>query len=83
MLSKPEESLRNEEQALTIWRSIGQKRGLAFSLNEMASAQASLGKTKDALASYQEALSIRREIGDRRGLGDTLIDMGNLLRCSR
>ncbi len=57
MLSKPEESLRNEEQALAIWRSIGQKRGLALSLNEMASAQASLGKTKDALASYQEALA--------------------------
>ena len=76
-LNKPEESVRNEEQALTIWRSIGQKRGLALSLNEIASAQASLGKNKDALASYQEALDIRREIGDRRGLGDTLIDLGN------
>ncbi len=76
-LNKPEESVRNEQQALAIWRSIGQKRGLALSLNEMASAQASLGKTKDALASYQEALDIRREIGDRRGLGDTLIDLGN------
>ncbi len=76
-LSKPEESLRNEEQALAIWRSIGQKRGLAQSLNEIASAQTSLGKSKEALASYQEALSIRREIGDRRGLGDTLIDLGN------
>ena len=50
MLSKPEEGLRNEQQALAIWRSIGQKRGLALSLNEMASAQASLGKPKDALA---------------------------------
>ncbi|MGH9546425.1 MAG: protein kinase domain-containing protein [Terriglobales bacterium] len=76
-LSKPEESLRNEEQALAIWRSIGQKRGLALSLNELASAQAALGKNKEALASYQEALSVRREIGDRRGLGDTLIDLGN------
>jgi eukaryotic-like serine/threonine-protein kinase len=76
MLSKPEESLRNEQQALVIWRSIGQKRGLALSLNEMASAQASLGKPKEALANYQESLSLRREIGDKRGLGDTLIDLG-------
>ncbi|MGA9814448.1 MAG: tetratricopeptide repeat protein [Terriglobales bacterium] len=76
-LNKPEESVRNEQQALAIWRSLGQKRGLALSLNEIASAQASLGKTKEALASYQEALDIRREIGDRRGLGDTLIDLGN------
>jgi eukaryotic-like serine/threonine-protein kinase len=77
MLSKPQEVLRNEQEALTIWRHIGQKRGLAFSLNEMAKAQASLGNTKDALSNLQEALQIRREIGDKRGLGDTLIDMGN------
>jgi tetratricopeptide (TPR) repeat protein len=77
MLNKPEESLRNEEQALAIWRRIDQKRGLALSLNEMATVQASLGKPKDALANFQEALQIRREIGDKRGLGDTLIDLGN------
>src|SRR5262249_5582112 len=77
MTSKPEEVLRNEQEALVIWRRIGQKRGLAFSLNELARAQASLGKTKEATANYQEALQIRRDIGDKRGLGDTLIDMGN------
>jgi tetratricopeptide (TPR) repeat protein len=78
MLSKPEEVLRNEQEALVIWRRIGQKSGLAFSLNEMARAQATLGKNKDAMTNFQEALQIRREIGDKRGLGDTLIDMGNL-----
>jgi serine/threonine protein kinase/predicted negative regulator of RcsB-dependent stress response len=76
-LSKPQEVLRNEQEAITIWRHIGHKRGLAFSLNAMASAQASLGETKDAVSNFQEALQIRREIGDKRGLGDTLIDMGN------
>jgi serine/threonine protein kinase/tetratricopeptide (TPR) repeat protein len=76
MLSKPEESMRNEQEALAIWRRIGQKRGLALSLDEMAMVQASLGKPKDALANFQEALQVRREIGDRRGLGDTLIDLG-------
>src|SRR5208282_5041184 len=73
----PEESMRNEEEALVIWRRIGQKRGLALSLNEMATVQAFLGKSKEAQANFQEALEIRREIGDKRGLGDTLIDMGN------
>ena len=77
MLDKPQEVLRNEREALTIWRHIGQKRGLAFSLNEMAKAQASLGNAKDGLSNFQEALQIRREIGDKRGLADTLIDMGN------
>jgi eukaryotic-like serine/threonine-protein kinase len=77
MSNKPQEVLRSEQEALTIWRQIGQKRGLAFSLNEMAKAQASLGATKDAQSNFEEALQIRREIGDKRGLGDTLIDMGN------
>jgi len=77
MLSKPEEVLRNEEQALAIWRRIGQKRGLALSLNEMARAQSLLGKTQDALANFKQALQVRDEIGDKRGLGDTLIDLGN------
>ena len=76
MLSKPEEDLRNEEQALAIWRRIGQKRGLALSLTQMATAQAALGKTKDALANFDEALQLQREIGDKRGLGDTLINLG-------
>ncbi|MGA8503774.1 MAG: tetratricopeptide repeat protein [Candidatus Sulfotelmatobacter sp.] len=76
-LSKPQEVRRNEQEAITIWHSIGQKRGLASSLNEMARAQSSLGEAKDASSNFEEALSIRREIGDKRGLGDTLIDMGN------
>ncbi len=77
-LSKPQEVVRNEQEAIAIWRRIGQKRGLAFSLNAMASAQSSLGETKEAMSNFQEALQIRREIGDKRGLGDSLIDLGNL-----
>ena len=78
MMSKPEEVLRSEREALTIWRQIGHQRGLAFSLNEMARAQALRGQSKDAMANFNEALQIRRDIGDKYGLGDTLIDMGNL-----
>ena len=78
MLAKPEEVLRSEREALTIWRQVGQQRGLAFSLNEMARAQASLGNAKEAMTNFGQALEIRRTIGDKRGLGDTLIDMGNL-----
>ena len=46
MLSKPQEVLRNEQQALAIWRQIGQKRGLAFSLNEMAGPRLRSAKPK-------------------------------------
>jgi eukaryotic-like serine/threonine-protein kinase len=76
-LSKPQEVLRSEQEAITIWQHIGQERGLAFSLNAMAGAQASLGNNKEALSNFQEAQKIRRKIGDRGGLADTLIDTGN------
>ena len=79
MLSKPEEVLRNEQDALAIWRKIGHKRGLALSLNEMAQTQAMLGKNKEAKANFQEALQIRRDIGDKRGVGATLLDFGNFV----
>ena len=79
MLNKPEEALRNYQEALAIRRQLGQKAGIASSLNGMARVQAGLGKNKDALANFQEALQIRRDIGDKHGLGDTLVDRGNLL----
>ena len=60
------------------WRQIGQKRGLAYSLNEMGTSQSLLGKTKADASQLRRALQIRRAIGDKRGLGDTLIDLGNL-----
>ena len=78
MLSKPEEVLRSEQEALTIWRQTGQQRGLAYSLNEMAKAQATLGHSSEAMANFNEALQIRRTIGDKRGLADSLIEIGNL-----
>jgi eukaryotic-like serine/threonine-protein kinase len=77
-LNKPDEALRNLQEALTIRRRIGQKRGMAVSLNEIAKLDAQTGNTKSALASYTEALQIRRDIGDKRGVGSTLLDLGNL-----
>ncbi len=77
MLNKPEDGLRNDQDALAIWRNIGQKRGIASSLNEIARTEVLLGKNTEALGNFQEALQIRRDIGDNRGLGDTLIDLGN------
>jgi len=77
MLDKPDDALRNDQEALAILRKLGQKRGIASSLNEIARTQAQLGNTKDAEANFEEALQIRREIGDKRGLGDTFIDLGN------
>ena len=76
-LNKTEDALRNLQEALVIRRKIGQKRGMAASLNEIAKVSAQAGDTKTTLTSFTEALDLRREIGDKRGVGGTLLDLGN------
>jgi serine/threonine protein kinase/tetratricopeptide (TPR) repeat protein len=77
LTDKPQEALKNYQESMAIKRQIGDKRGIAVSLNESAQAQVMLGRNAEALASYKEALQIRREIGDKRGIGDTLNDLAN------
>jgi eukaryotic-like serine/threonine-protein kinase len=78
LLDRPQEALKNYQDSLVIKRKIGDKRGIAVSLNESAQVETDLGKFDAAFADYQEALRIRREIGDRRGESDTLMDLGTL-----
>jgi serine/threonine protein kinase/tetratricopeptide (TPR) repeat protein len=75
-LNGQDEALRNYQESLTIKRRIGDKRGMAASLNDIAQIEELLGNSEQALKSYQEALKLRREIGDQKGVGDTLIDLG-------
>jgi tetratricopeptide (TPR) repeat protein/predicted Ser/Thr protein kinase len=77
LLNKPDEALRNYQESLAIKRRIGDKRGMAVSLNNIAQLQELSGDSGQALKSYQEALQLRREIGDKKGVGDTLIDLGD------
>jgi eukaryotic-like serine/threonine-protein kinase len=77
LMNKPEEAMRNYQEALPIERRIGDKRGVAASLNEMAQVYALLGKGDAALASFNEAMQVRREIGAKKEIGDTLMDLGN------
>ena len=81
-LNKPEEAVRNYQQALEIRRKIGEKRGIAKSLNRMARVEALLGQHKSASAHFEEALKVSREIGDKHGLADILVDLGNFYEDS-
>jgi len=76
LLNRQDEALRNCQESLGIKRRLGDKRGMATSLNMVAQIQERLGKPDQALKSYEEALQLRREIGDKKGVGDTLIDLG-------
>jgi eukaryotic-like serine/threonine-protein kinase len=77
-MNKPEDALTNYQESLKIQRRLGQQRGVAASLGEIAQVYSSLGKPDAALASLNEALKIRREIGAKKEAGDTLIDLANL-----
>ena len=77
-LNKPEEALQNLKKALAIRRKIGQKRGMAASLNEMGKVRLKLGEHQDRIRpAFRRHSTIRREIGDKRGVGGTLLDLGN------
>jgi tetratricopeptide (TPR) repeat protein/predicted Ser/Thr protein kinase len=76
-LNQQDEALRNYQESLAIKRRIGDKRGMAVSLNNIAQLQELSGNSGEALKSYQEALKLRREIGDKKGVGETLIDLGD------
>jgi eukaryotic-like serine/threonine-protein kinase len=78
LMNKPAEALRNYEDSMAINQHLGQKRGVAASLAEIAQVQLSLGKPDAAVAAYNDALKIRREIGAKKEAGDTLIDLGDL-----
>jgi tetratricopeptide (TPR) repeat protein len=77
LMNKPAEALRNYEDSMAINQRLGQKRGVAASLSEIAQVQLSLGKPDAALAAYNECLKIRREIGAKKDAGDTLIELGD------
>ena len=77
LMNKPVEALRNYQDSMAINQLLGQKRGVAASLVEIAQVQLLLGKPDAALAAYNEALKIRREIGAKKEAGDTLIDLGD------
>jgi tetratricopeptide (TPR) repeat protein len=75
-LNKPEEALQNYQQSLEIKRRMGQRKGIADSLNMIASVYEGLGKSALALSNFKEALKIYREIGDRQDVGAVLINLG-------
>jgi eukaryotic-like serine/threonine-protein kinase len=76
-LDKPSEAQRYYQESLEIRRRIGQKRGIAVTLGQMAQVQERLGSLDAALVSYKEALQIQRDIGDKKGMGLTLIALGS------
>jgi CHAT domain-containing protein/tetratricopeptide (TPR) repeat protein len=67
------------DQAIEIYRALGQRRGLAGALSEKGDLLLA-GRPQEALASLQEALSLLQGVEDRAGQAETLVLLGRAER---
>jgi CHAT domain-containing protein/Tfp pilus assembly protein PilF len=74
------QALDNFNQALTIFRNLGERNGQALVLNDTGPAYADLGQKQKALDAYNQALALWRELGNRQGEALTLNNIGRLYR---
>jgi tetratricopeptide (TPR) repeat protein len=67
-----------QEESLALNREIGDKRGIALSLNGLGIVAQMQGDYPTARSLYEESLSVSRELGDKQGIALTLGNIGNL-----
>ncbi len=78
------EALKTFQQALAIYRKIGDHAGEGIILNNIGEVYRQLGieQFPKALESFQQALDIYKEIGDREGIRTTLLQIENVQKLS-
>ena len=74
--SQYRQGLQSWQQALTIYREIGDRQGEGNALGALGNAYDSLGQYQQAIDYHQQRLTIAREIGDRGGEGNALNNLG-------
>ena len=70
------EALNNFEQALVIFKEIGERKSEGGTLNNIGLVYSSLGEYPKALNYYQQSLAIRKQVDDKSGEGITLNNIG-------
>ena len=65
-------ALLSLEQALQIYRQIGDRANVGSALNNLGIAYSDLGDYQKAIDFHQQSLAIAKELGDRAGVGNTL-----------
>ena len=66
------------EESLAIRRTLGDRNGIAASLNSLGALAYDENDYPAARAMYEESLAIRRELGDRWGIAVSLNNLGNV-----
>ncbi|WP_333374309.1 tetratricopeptide repeat protein [Microcoleus sp. N9_B4] len=64
------------EEALKLYRAVGDRRGEANTLHNVGNVYSGLGEKQKALEYYSQSLALRRAVGDRGGESDTLHNIG-------
>ena len=64
------------EEALELWRKVGDKEGQAFTMLGIGRIYSDLGDKQHALKFYNQALPLSREVGDKSGEATTLNNIG-------
>jgi predicted ATPase/Flp pilus assembly protein TadD len=67
------------EESLEIWRSLGNKQGIASSLNNLGWVAWRQSDYKDARALSEEGLSLNRELGNKQGIAHSLNNLGYVM----
>ena len=67
------------EQSLAVYRDVGDRWGIARSLDGLGIATSNLGEYERGIELNQESAAIYRELGDDRGLAITLNNLGSVL----
>ncbi|MCC5915940.1 MAG: tetratricopeptide repeat protein [Cryomorphaceae bacterium] len=70
-------ALKYFQKSLTIWEEIGDKNGIASSLNTIGIIYKDQGNYPRALEYYQKSMVIFEELGDKNGITQNLINIGN------
>ncbi|MBU7585680.1 MAG: CHAT domain-containing protein, partial [Nostoc sp. TH1S01] len=65
-------------QALPLYRAVGDRAGVATTLNNIGRVYSDLGEKQQALSFYNQALPLYRAVGDRAGVATTLNNIGGV-----
>jgi len=79
-LDRSAEALEKFEQSFAIKRELGDQRGMASSLGEIAYLQDLAGDFEQARQNYEETIRLREAIGDHKGVGVALMNLGDMER---
>jgi tetratricopeptide (TPR) repeat protein len=77
---RADEAIALGDEALAIFRALGDRHGEALTLNGLGLAQARTGDESGAIDSYETAVALLTELGDSHGAGRVLANLGALHR---